>query len=119
MARRTDLDEEEEWDGVLLLEPRELFDDALVGLIHQGGSVVALYSRAKCIELLEKDARDNGPKDEEHYDPETAAIEMYDFNTSGSMGRDFPWFLMDETVEGSNWVVQPADAGVDDWEHHT
>ena len=95
MAKRTDLDELEEWEDLLLLKPREDYDDAIIGVIHQGGFRAALYSRAKCIEINERFAREDAPDKE---DPEGEAIEMYDFNTSGSMGNGYPWFLLDDTV---------------------
>lgn len=71
-------------DGTLMLEPRELFDRALVGVVHRGGETCALYSRATCIELLVADGAD--------YE---SAVEHYEFNVSGSIGWGYPMFLME------------------------
>jgi len=118
MARRTEIDEAiEEEGGVLLLAPRDLYDDAFIGLITQGGwtralyskqkladvlaqkpdAPVALYSRDKLAELLTKDAL----TDEEEDD----AIAHLDFNVTGSMGEGFPWFIDHETVDYHFWQL--------------
>lgn len=71
--------------GTLVLDPREMYDRALVGAAHQGGVSIAVYSRAKTIEAMVTDGMD-----------EEAAIEMYEFNTSGSIGIRFPVFMLDD-----------------------
>lgn len=75
-------------DDTLLLEPRTLFDPCLIGICHQAGNYVALYSRTKVLEALVADGMD-----------ETDALEHYDFNVSGSAGWGFPYFLVDDEVE--------------------
>jgi len=73
-------------DGVLLLEPRSMFDKALIGFAHQAGIIYAVYSRSKTISAL-------GPPWEE-------SREHYDFNVSGSIGVGYPVFMMDDDDDG-------------------
>ena len=72
-------------DGTLVLEPRELFDPALVGVAHQAGVTIAVYSRSKVIEALISDDM-----------TEIDAIEHYEFNVSGTIGVGHPVFMLDE-----------------------
>jgi hypothetical protein len=71
--------------GTLMLEPREMYDKALVGVVHRGGETCALYSRQTVIELLVS---------EEDLTYEEA-VEHYEFNVSGSIGWGYPMFLME------------------------
>lgn len=73
-------------DGTMVLEPRDTFDPAIVGVVHQGGVTMAVYSREKTIDRL---------VDHEGltYDD---AVEHYDFNVSGSIGVGYPVFLIDD-----------------------
>lgn len=70
--------------GTLLLEPRDMYDKALLGAAHQGGVSYAVYSRSKTLEVMRAEM---GEED---------ADEMYDFNTSGSIGIRFPVFMLDD-----------------------
>ena len=97
---------------VLLLEPRELYDESFLGLIHQGGFTRALYSRAKLADVLAQDPEApvalysraliveqtalGAVTDQDREE----ALEHVDFNVTGSMGKSFPWFLMDEDEKG-------------------
>ena len=72
-------------DGTLLLEPQEMYNPCLVGICHQAGNYVALYSRTKVIQAL----IDDGLSEDD-------ALEHYDFNVSGSAGWGYPMFLVDE-----------------------
>lgn len=69
----------------LLLEPRELFDAALIGITEGGiGQEVAVYDSAKCIEVL---AAQNDWDYEE-------AEEFFNFNTLGAyVGEETPVFV--------------------------
>lgn len=80
-------------EGVLLLEPRNIYDKALVGVAHQGGVQYAVYSEAKAKEATVEWFKPIGPGPDEW---ESEALEFYDFNTSGSIGTGFPVFLLDE-----------------------
>lgn len=86
--------------GVLLLEPREDFDRAIVGLTiephdqwpRKGQSLCAVYSSTKCISAL-MEAND--------WDEETA-MEWFVFNVSGAwVGEGTPTFV-DDSEEGDS-----------------
>jgi len=87
---------EEKNPMAVLLEPRDQFSSALVGVAPAGEDqrwerenegVVAVYSEEKCIEAL---------VDHDGMDYE-GAIEYYDFNIEGSfMGTGTPIFISDE-----------------------
>jgi hypothetical protein len=74
-------------DGTTLLEPRDMYDQAYLGVVNQGGIYYAVYSRAKCIELLVAEA-----EEAETTDAYTDAVEHFEFNVSGSIGVGFPVF---------------------------
>jgi hypothetical protein len=40
-------------DGVMVLEPRDVYDAAIVGFRSRKGVLVAVYSRSKCISALQ------------------------------------------------------------------
>lgn len=69
----------------LLLEPRELFDAALIGITEGGkGPDVAVYDTAKCIDALAK---------QNNWDYEEAE-EFFNFNTLGAyVGEETPVFV--------------------------
>jgi hypothetical protein len=78
-------------DGVLVLEPRSMYDAALVGYTDQpkdhwtrdGGVTVAVYSEAKCVKALMAD----GMSEED-------ALEWFSYNTSGAwVGEGTPMFV--------------------------
>ena len=78
-----------EWDEDVLLA--DGFDAAFVGLAERCGSVpVAVYDRARCIQVLV--ARD-GMSEEE-------AEEYFDFNVLGAyVGERTPWFITSENPQ--------------------
>lgn len=69
----------------LLLEPREVFDVALIGITEGGmGREVAVYDSAKCIAALA--AQNDWDKEE--------AVEFFNFNTLGAyVGEATPLFV--------------------------
>ena len=76
-------------EDVLLLEPRDTFDRALVGFAHQGGVTMAVYDRQEAIQALVT-----------HEECEwEEAIEHYEFNVSGSIGLGYPVFMLSEEGE--------------------
>lgn len=80
-------------EDVLLLEPRDRFDAALIGIVRRFNSSFALYSESKVLEILAEDAEADGDED-----PETSALEHYEFNIVGGwVGEGTPAFLMDES----------------------
>lgn len=82
-------------DGVLLLEPRETYDKALIGFTttpqdhwpRETNTLVAIYSAEKCIEaLMEAEGWD--------YDD---SVEWFEFNTSGAwVGEGTPTFQSED-----------------------
>jgi len=80
-------------EDVLLLEPRSVYDRALVGFAHQGGTKMAVYDRQAVIEAIVMDS------DDDDEDPSTSAIEHYEFNVSGSIGLGYPVFMLNEDGE--------------------
>ena len=91
----------------LLLEPRELYDRALVGITDAPADhwprsqharvFVAVYSRERCIELIMEEG------DEDHAE----AIEYFEFNTSGAWcGPGTPTFVSEEIAS----LASPANA---------
>lgn len=93
-------------DEVLLLEPRAMFDKALIGVAWQAGVPYAVYSREKAISALEL--------------PEQEALEHYDFNVSGSIGTGLPVFMSEEedlNVEAMFKVMDLLRPGIDSSTH--
>ena len=99
--------EKAEHYGVLLLEPRSVYDKALVDVIttrpldqwlRQTDTPCAVYSRGKCIDAL---------MEAEGWDYE-GAVDWYEFNTSGAwVGEGTPTFLshcdnMECLIEGEH-----------------
>lgn len=85
-------------DGCLVLEPRELFDDAIVGTTDQPmdhwnrktNKKVVIYSREKCIELM---VEREGMTYED-------AVDHFEFNVSGAwIGEGTPTFVDDDELE--------------------
>jgi hypothetical protein len=96
-------------DGTMMLEPRDMYDKAYLGHVFQGGMTYAVYSAAKCIELIYEETLEELRKDP---DPTvldegetleqvayTQAVEHFDFNVSGSIGVGFPVFQEDREIE--------------------
>lgn len=73
-------------DDTLLLEPRDVFDSALVGFAHQGGTTMAVYSRYLVIAAL---VLKEGMSEEDAWD-------HYGFNVSGSIGLGYPVFMLED-----------------------
>lgn len=91
-------------DGTMMLEPRELYDAAYLGYVHQGGITIAVYSMARTIELIyEANLEDIRTRtvwqvSETQTLEELAysdAVEHYHFNVSGSIGVGFPVFQVE------------------------
>lgn len=81
---------------LLLLEPREQFDAAIVGVCHRFHDSFVLYDRAKVIAILAQDMVELFPDEagEESFDPETLAWEHFDFNVIGGwVGEHTPAFI--------------------------
>lgn len=78
------LDELLEGEGALLLEPREQFDGAVIGIAERINLRVAAYDSEKVIEALM--VHDGMERDE--------AVEWFEFNIRGAwMGEGSPVFI--------------------------
>lgn len=82
-------------DGLLVLEPREVFDGAIVGVTdspdddwpRNSRTTVVVYSRQKCINAIAE------AWEMEYED----AVEYFEFNTAGAwVGEQTPTFIDDE-----------------------
>ena len=85
-------------DGCLVLEPREVFDAAIVGTTtepddhwsRRTNTKVVIYSRDKCIERMV------GAWDMSYED----AVDHFEFNVSGAwVGEQTPTFVDDDAPE--------------------
>lgn len=70
-------------EEILILGNDDEYDEALVGVCTRFGmGPVALYDKAKVLEVLEREMEDDD-------DPELAAIEWFEYNTIGAWAGDF------------------------------
>ena len=85
-------------DGSLVLEPRDVSDQAIVGTTDQPmdhwnrttDTMVVIYSREKCIDAMVA-AWDMSYED---------AVDYFEFNTGGAwMGEGTPTFISDDEPE--------------------
>jgi hypothetical protein len=86
---------EEQLDGLLVLEPRDVYDKCIVGVVQRFNDRFVLYSKSciinAIIEGMEPPAEDE--------DPWLEAIEHFNFNIVGAwVGESTPGFLEDEDV---------------------
>jgi hypothetical protein len=84
-------------EGTVMLEPRHFYDPALIGVAHQAGTNIAVYSKKEVLRILIEDASTEEMEEDE--DPETSAIEHYEFNVSGTIGIGLPVFMIDDEDE--------------------
>lgn len=80
-------------EGVILLDPREIFDEALIGITEGHGGTRAVYDSEKCIEQLMGD-QDSG--DGMSYED---ASEFFSFNTLGTYVEGYPVFVRRPLME--------------------
>lgn len=79
---------------ILLLEPRDVYDPCLVGVVERFNDTFALYDRQKVIEAIM--ASSEGDEEDEDYDARTSAMEHYQFNIVGGwVGSGTPAFLIE------------------------
>lgn len=93
------MDDPESWEGLLLLEPREQFDQAIVGRVERFNQSFIIYSRQKVLEIVAADIASynltGGGQDDQ--DPMEAAMDHYGFNMNGGWYGDGTWgFLVDD-----------------------
>ena len=80
--------DEERYEGLLVLEPRETFDDCILGIVQRFHDRFVLYSRKCVIEKL---------MDETDEEPHLSAIEHFEYNIVGGwVGDTTPGLLEDD-----------------------
>lgn len=79
-----------ELDEVIILEPAEFFDQAIIGLTEGHGEPRLIYDSQRCVEALMK----SGIGDEED------ALEFFEFNTLGAYIKNGPLFVNSLTPMG-------------------
>ena len=92
-------DQDERFDGLLLLEPRSEFDQCILGVAERFNDRFVLYSRKCVIDQLVMDEEPSvaAEADEDQQDPHESAMEHYSFNILGSfVGETTPGFLVDD-----------------------
>jgi hypothetical protein len=84
-------------DDLAFLDPPETFDDCIVGVAERFHDRFVVYSRQRILEKLAEEARESDSDD-----PETEALEYYEFNIVGGwIGDSTPAFLLVEEPDGS------------------
>lgn len=87
VAEEIDRFAEESGEEFLLLEPRDMYDPCLVGVVTRFNQTFALYSRAKVIAAIMADTGCDREEAEEHFG----------FNIIGGwVGDGTPAFLLDD-----------------------
>ena len=78
---------EERYPDLMMLEPREFFDEAIVGVVERINLTAFCYDTQKVLEIVEKRVYGEGCSPEE-------ALEHFEFNIRGSyVGEHSPVFL--------------------------
>ena len=78
---------EEEYPDLMMLEPREIYDKAIVGVVERINLTAFCYDTQKVLEIVEKRVYGEGCSPEE-------ALEHFEFNIRGSyVGEHSPVFL--------------------------
>jgi hypothetical protein len=74
-------------EGLLVLEPREMFDRCIIGVVERYQDRFVLYSKTCVLEALH---------DENDEDSDESALEHYEYNILGGwVGETTPGFLDD------------------------
>ena len=78
---------EERYPDLMMLEPREFFDEAIVGVVERINLTAFCYDTQKVLEIVEKRVYGEGCSPEE-------ALEHFEYNIRGSyVGEHSPVFL--------------------------
>ena len=78
---------EEEYPDLMMLEPREIYDKAIVGVVERINLTAFCYDTQKVLEIVEKRVYGEGCSPEE-------ALEHFEYNIRGSyVGEHSPVFL--------------------------
>ena len=88
----------EQFEGLLLMEPREQYDRCIIGVVQRFNDRFVLYDRKCIIDVIVAEIQsDPDYMDEPDYDAQTQAEEHYSFNiVGGYVGEHTPGFLEEE-----------------------
>ena len=78
---------EENYPDLMMLEPRDIYDKAIVGIVERINLTVLCYDTQEILDILQQDGAEEGMSQEE-------AIEYFEYNIRGSyVGEHSPVFL--------------------------
>ena len=92
-----------EANALLLMEPREVYDACIVGIVQRFTDEFVVYSRAKVLAAMVEMGGDANPEagDDPDYPPDLAARDYFEFNVVGSwVGEATPGYLEDDLEVG-------------------
>ena len=87
-------------DTFLAMEPRDFFDQFIVGIVERFHDTFVVYDKAAMIEAMAKDWSGAGDI-EEGDDPETVVLEHYEFNMRGGWVGENTWGFLAEHADRS------------------
>ena len=87
-------------DDIIFLEPRNIYDTMIVGVVNTfEGNTCLAYDKDKIIKHLMDDFSST-LKEEEQEDLHAMAVEFFDFNIAGAyLGANTPIYVSKEEVE--------------------
>lgn len=86
---------EEQLDGLLVLEPRSMYDKCIVGVVRRFNDTFVLYDETCIIEQIVAENPDDPSVPYEDQDAHARAWEHYEFNIVGGwVGESTPGFLI-------------------------
>ena len=91
MSASAAIDDDPLYEDLLLLEPREVYDKCILGVVRRFSSSFVLYSKSCVLEAVAADI-----EDEEYGDRYEQAVEWFEFNMAGAwVGDATPGYLED------------------------
>ena len=98
-------------DENIIFLPRDMYDDALVGLSNVDGITVAVYDKDKIVDILAKewlkDPTYEGDEDTAYHE----ALEYYYFNIEGSLGKGYPIYVSRQDLDLFLEDIEDVDKG--------
>jgi hypothetical protein len=93
-----EIDTKSQYEGLLLLEPRSMYDQCIVGVVRRFADRFVLYSEECVISQLMTEDPDGPEVPYEDRDAHARAWEWYEYNMVGAfVGEHTPGFLEDVT----------------------
>ena len=82
----------EEYPDLMMLEPREIYDEAIVGVVERINLTAFCYDTQKVLEIVEKRVYGEGCSPEE-------ALEHFEYNIKGSYNGEHSPVFLDRKVD--------------------